>query len=59
MKWLDAIAEWLRFGRDVPDAPPVDVHKTPVTVPACPYPLSTDDGSVADCKAKHHCGCEQ
>ena len=58
--WRDFVAWFNNF--QIPQAE-VPMERPPVPTPGpdvllCPSPLSSDDGTMADCKTKRHCGCE-
>ena len=58
LRWLRGF--WDGLMAHQADPPTTLPGLVPPEAPAkCPYPISSDDGTMADCKAKHHCSCEK
>ena len=58
-RWLQSFfAGWNAPRVEEPTTLPGLVPPGTIIVAKCPYPLSSDNGTRDDCKAKRHCGCE-
>ncbi len=57
LRWLKSF--WDGLMSNQADPPVTLPGLVPPESPKCPYPLSSDDGTANDCKAKHHCQCEK
>ena len=61
MNWF--LDWWTNFTDAQRDPPAVSLGvesaQPALTDPKCPYPLSSDDGTMDCCKQRHHCYCEE